>query len=293
MPGELAIFQFRHSADIKSVNEIKEWCRKWGKAWVFQKEKGDTGYIHYQGRISLIKKRTIAAAKNIMKEDGFLPQYFEPESNNCKAGTEAFYVTKHDTRIEGPWSDQDKIIYVPRQYRGLLEKLYPWQQKIWDQFDEFDDRYINIVYDPIGKRGKSTLRSLAMLYKNGYRIPPENDGLKVIQSVCNMLMGKQDHQPGPLFLDLPRSMNQDELYGLYKSIEMIKDGPVYDLRNHYKEWWYDSPQIWVFCNTLPKKSYVSADRWVLWTIKKKHLIPYQLTEICTELNRNFQAASLE
>lgn len=183
-----------------------------------------------------------------------------------------FYVTKEESRIDGPWSDADVELYIPRQYRGLIDRFYPWQKTVWDQFDVFDPRRINVVFDPIGNQGKSTLAALAELMKNGYDLPPENDGLKLIQSMCNMLMAKEDRAPGPIFIDLPRSMDQAQLFGLYKAIEQIKKGKVYDLRNHYKQWWYDSPQIWVFCNTMPETGYVSRDRWKFFAISKERTL---------------------
>ena len=37
--------------------EVKEWLKKLAKKWCFQLEKGEkTGYVHYQGRVSLIVK---------------------------------------------------------------------------------------------------------------------------------------------------------------------------------------------------------------------------------------------
>jgi len=50
------------------------------------------------------------------------------------------------------------------------------------------------------------------------------------------------------------------------AIEEIKGGVVCDMRNHYKQWWFDSPQMWVFCNHFPNVSYMSKDRWRFWKI---------------------------
>lgn len=69
-----------------------------------------------------------------------------------------------------------------------------------------------------------------------------------------------------MFFDMPRAMPKQALHGLYTAIEQIKKGKVYDLRYHYKDWWFDSPQIWVFSNTMPDRSLLSADRWKVWTV---------------------------
>lgn len=242
------------------ITTLKKHCKKWS----FQLEQGEeSGYTHYQGRISLkMKKRKPELIKAFeIKEASYRPTSNENKDND-------FYAVKEDTRIAGPWTDKDQEIYIPRQYRGIKEKFYPWQQDIWDRLEDFEPRIINIVYDPVGGKGKSTLRSLAMLLKNGYRLPSENDGLKCIQSMCDMLIAKQDRTPGPIFVDLPRAMDQRELHGMYRALEQIKDGHVYELRHRYQEWWFDSPQIWVFCNTMPEGAYLSKDRWKVWTIEE-------------------------
>jgi len=252
---------------------IRTWLKKYAKAWTFQEEPGDkTGRLHYQGRFSLKLKKREGELAALARKEWPLDGKFTITSNENKSNT--FYVTK-EGRTRGPWTDKDVEKYVPRQFRNLENKLYPWQQYIWDTAGNFDPRKINVIIDKLGCQGKSTIRSLIMLHKNGYRVPSENDGLKCIQSVCDMLTARQDHQPGPMFIDLPRAMEQKELYGLYRAIETIKDGHVYELRNRYSEWWFDSPQIWVFTNTEPPRNALTGDRWIVWTIgTNRDLISY-------------------
>lgn len=58
-----------------------------------------------------------------------LPNYCEPTSNPCTG--EAFYVSKLDTRVEGPWSDRDEVKVMTRQLRSFMkEEFYPWQSKV-------------------------------------------------------------------------------------------------------------------------------------------------------------------
>ena len=44
--------------------QLKETLKKHCKKWAFQKEKGSTGYIHYQGRLSLKLKKRL---KNVLE----------------------------------------------------------------------------------------------------------------------------------------------------------------------------------------------------------------------------------
>ena len=117
---------------------------------------------------------------------------------------------------------------------------------------------------------------MAELYGRGIDLPPVNDAEKLIQSLCDICMAKQLRDPSPVFVDLPRAMDKSRLNGIYTAIEQIKKGKLYDLRYNYKEWWIDSPALWVFSNIEPDMTMLSRDRWRLWTIDdKKNLIPYE------------------
>lgn len=236
---------------------IKETLIKYCKNWSFQLEKGkETGYKHYQGRVSLkVKDRK--------------PPFFQkmgchwtPTSNENRDNH--FYVTKEDTRLLGPWSDKDPEVYIPRQYKNIDLKL--WQARIKASAEVFEPRKINLIYDPNGGIGKSTIAAICELEHGGIDMPPLNDFKELIQLLCNILTDTNNRKPKIIFFDLPRALCKDKLNGLYCAIEQVKKGKVYDLRYHYKCWWFDSPQIWVFSNHLPDPSLLSQDRWNIWTI---------------------------
>jgi len=117
-----------------------------------------------------------------------------------------------------------------------------------------------------------------MLRHKAIKLPAHNDGVKLVQSACNQLMSRDIRSPTHVFVDLPRAMGKEKLGGLFGAIEQIKNGHVYDERNHYEEYWFDSPRVWVFTNDEPDLSWLSADRWRLWEIdEKKELVPYVAT----------------
>eukprot|EP01043_Picozoa_sp_COSAG02_P063615 COSAG02_NODE_9068_length_2342_cov_447.957200_1_plen_155_part_10 len=123
------------------------------KKWTFQLEEGvKSGYLHYQGRISLTKKKTLSSLISVFKEyPAFAGVHFSPCSNNAKG--DVFYVIKVDTRVSGPWSDTDEIVYVPRQIREM-KGLRPFQQHIVDNANVWDKRTINMIYCKKGNLGK-------------------------------------------------------------------------------------------------------------------------------------------
>ncbi len=52
-----AVYDFRYSKEEKTPQDIIDLLKGIAKKYVFQLEKGDTGYLHYQGSLSLIKTR--------------------------------------------------------------------------------------------------------------------------------------------------------------------------------------------------------------------------------------------
>lgn len=233
------------------------------KKWVFQLEEGDSGYRHFQGRISLFKKRRKGELLKVLAA-AELSQLHVSETSNNALSDATFYFLKFDTKIDGPWSDQDTMLYVPRQYRDL--ELYGYQQSIIRDAEVFNSRTVNYIYDPAGCNGKSTIAAICCLHHRGIRIPAVNDHEKLLASVCDILTAKEERHPGPIFIDLPRYMDKKRLHGIFAAIEEIKNGHAYDMRYHFKEWWFDSPPVWVFANVPPDLSALSSDRWKIWKI---------------------------
>lgn len=257
---------YRYDFTLKNImpsDNIIKILNVHAKKWVFQLEKGKEGYEHYQGRISLLIKKRQSELINM----NILPTatHWSRTQNICKGFD---YVMKDDTRILGPWKDTDKPRYIPRQYRGKMDTLRPFQKQIIDSAKIFDERKINIIVSYSGNIGKTVISSLCELYLNGIDLPPCNDAEKLIQSCCNICMKKNMRNPSPIFIDLPRSFNQEKMNGIFTAIEQIKKGKLYDTRYNYTEYWIDSPQIWVFTNEYPDLDYLSKDRWNIWEVDK-------------------------
>jgi len=272
--NQLSIWDFRVNMDELTSEDIIKGLEGIAKQFTCQAEQGDSGYRHYQGRLSLIKKRRKTEKHIILKLfKTWKPNYLEPTANPTALKGDLFYVMKEDTRIGEPFTDKDrpKEVYIPRHYRHIdLEKLYPFQQTIWNTIKDdklFNSRQINLIYCKQGNKGKSTIAHLARLKANSLVIPAIiNDAKELIQTACDMCMDSGLRNPNSVFIDMPRAMNKERLYGVYSAIETIKDGYLYDVRHHFKSWDIDSPHVWVFTNTMPDLSMLSQDRWNLFTI---------------------------
>lgn len=258
--------------------------RKLAKKYAFQLEAcPTTGKHHFQGRISLWKRKRKGELTSLLNVSPLRGMHVSQTVTENING-DPFYVLKWDTKVlplevnevSGPFTDKDKSLepdYVPRQYRGLNDRLWPWQQKCKEIAKEWNPRTVNLIFDPTGNNGKSSLSCIFALYDKGIDMPTAADHTKLIESACNILTSRNERVPGPICIDLPRGMTYKEkdkpspnLAPFLIAIEQIKKGHICDMRNHYKEWWFDSPPMFVFCNHLPDLRFLSKDRWVLWKI---------------------------
>lgn len=256
--SQLCMYDFTLPAADVSAEDIISAMVGLAKKYCFQKERSDTGYEHYQGRLSLIKKRRFKKALKIIKGyTVFEKVHLSPTSNNT--GTSMSYVMKDDTRIDGPWRDTDaKKLYVPKHV-SCIKTLRSFQADILRMAGEYDSRVVDLIYCPNGNKGKSILIGKARA--RGMRVmPPVFDYKDILRMVYCMPTASA------YFVDMPRSIKQEKLAGFFAGLETIKDGYAYDDRYTFKEKTFDSPRIFVFTNKLPQRGYLSEDRWNLWTI---------------------------
>lgn len=273
MTGEKYVFDFTISKNAIPDRErclstfLTRKCKKWG----YQLEKGEvSGYEHYQGRLSLKTKVSLAAMVKMMNTDfgkGF--GKVSCTTVGCSKGTRFYeYTTKEETRIDGPWTDEDETLYIPRQIREM-GNLRPFQKRVVDSANDWDTRHINYIYCPNGNIGKSLLVGYCRAHGVGRALPPVNDQKDLLRMVCDLPTSKM------YLFDMPRSMNKDKLYSFYSAIETIKDGYAYDDRYKFREKVFDCPIIWVFANSLPPTNLLSKDRWLVWQVDEQ----YELSKI--------------
>nr|QUS52620.1 replication protein [Mute swan feces associated circular virus 15] len=275
--AQLANFEFRCNASDTNVEDLKRSCRALGKKWVFQLEKSDSGYEHFQGSISLMKRRRVGEAKALwtsLHETGEvpspLPNYFAPKCTQNQG--DLFYVTKLDTRLDGPWKDTDEEVYIPLDIRELIKKESfpsPWQKDVIDMVDKFEVRKVDVIIDTKGGKGKSSLVRYLGCHGKAKKIPFANDYKDIMRMVMDMPTQKM------YFIDMPRAIGKERLFQLYGAIEEIKSGYAFDDRYSFKDKYFDPPRVVVITNTPPDLNLLSRDRWNLWSISETYgLVPY-------------------
>lgn len=272
-----AVWEMRWSktptdGEPRTKEGLKDFMKKIGKKWVFQEERGDSGYEHFQGRVSLFKKRRKQELLRTWQAYGYpVPEYLEPTTSS-EHQKEAFYCTKLDSRVDGPWSNKDDAERWIAPEWDTPAQWYPWQEKVIASREDRNTRFINLVIDPVGNHGKTHLainlkcRGLAVV------LPILTDAKEICECVCDILMATQERDPRMIIMDLPRAMNKKALAGVFVAIEQVKNGLVVDRRYSYRDWPYRPPQVWVFTNRAPNMNYMSVDRWKLWTFEGNDIV---------------------
>lgn len=256
MSNPCSCYDFRIGTKKITIEKLKEWLNEECDKWCFQLELSESGYEHFQGRIHLkVKTRLNTLLKKIPKGGDFRVTSEKNTKNN-------FYVTKPETRIDGPWTDQD--IEATWDVQLLIDNgLYKWQNQLIDLATEYHNlRIINIIVDKKGGRGKSSLTDYMMFKGIAEELPLVNDFIEMVQMAYAI--------PAQCYIiDMPRSLKKDKLAGLFGAIEYIKTGKSFDKRYHYKRRKQNPPNILVFTNEYPNANYLSLDRWRIWRISSK------------------------
>lgn len=226
------------------------------KAWVFQKEKGESGTEHYQGAVYC--KNAIVMPLHLCKRIHW---------ERCKSWTKAVrYCSKEETRIDGPWTFN---VSLPVALE-IIQVLRPWQQMVYNiLLEKPDPRKILWLWEPTGNAGKTAMAKyicskMEAIYLNG-------KGADAKYAVATMV---QKGKPlDVVIFGYPRSTAEFIQYGC---IEEIKDGIFFSAKYESGMIMYNTPHVVVFSNEEPDYSKMSADRWDVRCIDTMVLPPAPL-----------------
>jgi hypothetical protein len=270
MPGgQSAVYEFTLPKRELAVGDVHALLRSHCKAYTFQLERGDTtGYEHYQGRLSLFKKTTLACAAQHFPDTGI---HISPTVTENTKG-QAFYCIKAQTRIDGPWTEKDHEV-LPKLCWPYNEEDWdnplPWQLEMFERIRHRVKRTIYCIIDPRGGNGKTSFVKKAKSMGLCREVPP----MSTMEDIMAWIMCFPPQKT--YIIDMPRAMKKRHLASFFAGVESLKNGYAYDKRYKGKEMDFDSPNILVFTNKKPKLSYLSRDRWRLFSISKdKRLIDF-------------------
>jgi hypothetical protein len=274
-----AVYDWTSYYDVDNVDTVTlliEECKTYFKKWAFQMEEcPSTGNKHFQGRGSLKVKRLPSA---FMKDGTLKLHHFghlSPTSKEIASTGDFMYVMKNETRVKGPWTDKDQPKFIPMQLIGFgseSKPFMPFQTYIEKSTTIFEERKTNIVFDPQGSIGKSTIVQYLVCHKEAcIKIPPFKELKDVLRAAYDQtepIFRKNNNTIFTFFIDMPRAMKKTHLSEFYAGIEYLKGGDLVDDRNTYRALIINPPVIWITTNTLPDFNYLTYNRWNLLGINK-------------------------
>lgn len=264
MTNQLATYDFTLPADKNGKQEVIVTLNQWAKKWVFQREIADSGFDHWQGRLSLIKKRRIGELIKLTA-DHFDGVHWSPTTTDVHSKGNFNYVMKADSRTDGPFTDQDNIEPPPltRQLKSFLNQdKYPWQEQLLKMVAEEDDRSIKLIIDHAGNSGKSIFAEYLEYEGKAWEVPP----FRAMEDIMQCVMSINNQKA--YIIDMPRAMKKDKLSEFYSGLEALKNGVAYDKRYSFKKKRMDRPQVIVFTNKEPCWEYMSKDRWEIFYMEE-------------------------
>lgn len=222
------------------ASQLSELLAGFCKEWYFQGEKGEeTGYEHWQGCLSLIKKEYFCGVKNLLPGKA----HIEPCRDWFAAKN---YSNKKETRIEGPYSHKTEFV-------DTLEyiNMYGWQKDLIKELEEKpNDRKIIWFYDKIGMNGKTQLCKWLIVHRDAAYFDGGAKG-----DISYAYKGQKI-----VLFNFPRTK---EGYVSYDSIESLKDGIFFSKKYESRTKVFNSPHVVVMANFKPELEKLSLDRWDL------------------------------
>ena len=187
------------------------------------------------------------------------------------------YVTKTETRLEGPYYCGRKSVYDHELAATMV--LKPWQQDLMDflilEERMLRDRKVIYVEDINGGSGKSTfikwLRTAQTRFS--FRALPIS-AVDRLASAINLIT--KEYKLDIVAFNVTREQGKDQSdLDLYAAVEQIKDGYVVDVMyGKFNEALFNPPIVIIFSNKAftDVRKYLSYDRWVVCIPSSEGLI---------------------
>jgi len=285
-------YDFTISCDkMPDIKQLMVNLNQWFKKWVIQKEQGsgENKYLHWQGRGSLIKAKRVCELAAQAK-DFFPGVHWSITTAGVHEGQSFNYVMKADSRVEGPWTDQDYEEPPPltRQLREFKARgiEFPWHKTMLKIVEQEDNRKITVVLDPGGDSCKSLYAEYLEYEGKAWEVPPFRQMEDISQCVMSIKAKKA------YLIDLPRGMKKDKLGEFYSGIECLKNGLCWEKRYQFKKRRMDRPQVIVFTNCMPCMDLLSADRWDIFEMQPDKSIRLQNAPVPGPVENAFLGAAL-
>lgn len=254
-PSKNWVFTFNNytKEHISSIVPLfNEKCNK----YIFQEERGEQGTPHLQGYCSFkTKLRPLSLG---------LPSSIHWEKRKGTEVEAIEYCRKTETRVGEVYTN----IRFPKPIK-IITHLYKYQEKLNKILtEEPDDRTIYWIYEKEGNVGKSAFCKYLAVKHNALILSGKASDMKY--GIVSYTENNEGITPEIIVIDCPRTNLN---YLSYTGIEEIKNGLFFNSKYESKMFIMNSPHLIIFANEEPEKHNISMDRWKVFEIIDKDLIP--------------------
>lgn len=267
-------FSIRITCGFERKDEIEYFLKSRFADYWFQLEVGkEAGKEHFQCHVYAKKPMALKTVINAVRRA--LPSDDDEKGLDCNVSAVSAdramaiqrYVTKFDTRVEGPWSS--KPIYLGQDLACIEKSPYQFQKDIIEMIKKkADDRKIVYYYNDKGNIGKSKLTKYLCFHRLAKSIKVTSAD-RLASAICKAGAFKA------YIIDIPRSVDPTKsLKAVFEVIEALKNGHVVDnFYGHDNELFMNSPHVIVFSNHKANTSLCSLDRWDIRTLASTRVCP--------------------
>lgn len=278
-------YMLKHKVDNLSSftpDQLIGFLHEHSKTWSFQQENTQSLRVHYQGRMSLIKKKTKKQLLKMFADhiDSVILNG-EPGKHhilslitvNAEQDAEASfrYTKKSESRIPGTFNSWPRI-YTGKdlEMMDFANPKFNWQIElnILLASPEKSDRKVIVVYDPIGGRGKTKWCKHRLFYH-------DDTLLVAVENSAQQTLAALSGTPSKsvYLLDVPRAKRSKESWSeIFRLCENLKNGIL--TSTFYGKY---SLSIFDTCTVILMTNYniyedpdlyaqLSHDRWLCYSI---------------------------
>jgi len=232
---------------VDSIENLKALGSDTDAQYIFGEEVGEKGTPHLQGAIRWKNARSFNSVRTLIEG---------AHIERCKNWHASIKYCSKDGKTYDNLPKKKPI--------KIIEKLFPWQQKIVDEIaTEPDDRTINWIYDTKGCIGKTALTKY-LCVKNPDKILVVSGKAADAKYAIAELVAK-DKEPEAVLFHFTRT---NEQYVSYEAIEAIKDGLFFNTKYESRQVVMNCPHVFIFANFPPIVEKLSADRWNIVNLTK-------------------------
>jgi len=268
---------------LVTIEMLEAFLTEHAKVWSFQQEYTAGQRVHFQGRLSLRKKKTkklflkmfvdwIMVTRSVPLNYAMHWLTLVTVSPEQDFVNSFKYTKKDESRVPGTFRCFPPI-YDGRDIECMdsTNPKYAWQAEL-DKIilNSESDRTVIVVYDPVGGAGKSKWIKKQLFYNsNAIYVPIENTLERTLAALAN--------QPAKslYLLDVPRgNRTTNSWFDLFKLCENLKNGMLTSsFGGKYAINLYDTATVVVMTNVDIKSdnvlySQLSSDRWKLLKITR-------------------------